>query len=195
MSAEFFAVLAVYLAITVAYSWRLKAYFLIDVMTLSVLYAIRIVAGAVAIEVTTSSWLLAFSLFIFLSLALVKRCTELVLLESRGQARTKGRDYRVSDLEVLRPMGIAAAFAAVVVFGLFISSAETHQRYETPELLWLVSLGLIYWLGRVWMKVSRGEMHDDPIVYAITDSGSRIVIVVIVFVVMVARFLSLEVSL
>jgi 4-hydroxybenzoate polyprenyltransferase/phosphoserine phosphatase len=188
VSPSFLLVLLLYLAMSLAYSCKLKEYVLIDVIMLSVLYTVRIVAGSEAIAVTTSSWLLAFSVFIFLSLALVKRCTELVLLESRGKTETRGRDYRVSDLAVLRPMGIASAFSAIVVFGLFISSDDTQSRYATPEMLWLVALGLIYWLGRVWIKSSRGEMHDDPVVYAITDRGSRMVMVATVAVVLLARF-------
>lgn len=176
LSTQFLLMLVLYLVVTSSYSWALKQYVLIDVIILSLLYTLRIIAGSVAIGVTTSTWLLAFSVFLFLSLALVKRCSELVALEKTGDAATSGRDYRVTDLTVLWPLGVAAAMSSVVVFGLFISSPETAVRYSTPLALWLVALGLVYWLSRLWIKTARGEMHDDPVVYAIRDRGSRIVV-------------------
>lgn len=191
VSAGFFLMLLAYLALTSAYSWTLKKYVLIDAIMLSLLYTLRILAGAVAIGVATSSWLLAFSVFIFLSLALVKRCAELVSLAKSGQEKAHGRDYRVTDLTVLWPLGVGTALSAVVVFGLFISSPETQTRYATPHLLWLVAIGLVYWLGRLWIKTSRGEMHDDPVVYAIKDHASRITVALMLFVVLTAHFFTL----
>lgn len=190
VSKGFFLVLLLYLVLTSAYSWVLKGYVLIDVLVLSLLYTLRILAGSVAIGIATSSWLLAFSVFLFLSLALVKRCAELVLLDQRGAAATRGRDYRISDLVVLWPLGVGAALSAVVVFGLFISAPETQARYATPHLLWLVAIGLIYWLGRLWIKTSRGEMHDDPVIYAIKDKGSRIAVFAMILSTLVAHFLA-----
>jgi len=184
--------LLIYLALNTAYSWKLKGRVLIDVLTLSLLYTLRILAGSVAIGVATSTWLLAFSVFMFLSLALVKRCAELVSLKERGLQSTPGRDYRVGDLVVLWPLGVGAALSAVVVFGLFISAPDTQARYGTPHLLWLVAIGLIYWLARLWIKTSRGEMDDDPVVYAINNRGSRITVLVMVAVTVAAHFLSLE---
>jgi len=191
VSLKFFLMLVLYLVLTSAYSWVLKAYVLIDVLMLSLLYTLRIVAGSVAIGVVTSSWLLAFSVFIFLSLALVKRCSELVVLEQSGRAATRGRDYRVKDLAVLWPLGVGSALSAVVVFGLFIDAPETHARYATPELLWLVAFCLIYWIARLWIKTSRGEMHDDPVVYAIKNRGSRITVTAMVFLMLAAHFVDI----
>ena len=191
VSKGFAAMVAVYVVLTTAYSLGLKGYVMIDVLVLSLLYTLRILAGAVAIEVSTSAWLLAFSAFTFLSLALVKRCGELVSLESNHEKATRGRDYRVTDLAVLWPLGVAAALSSVVVFGLFIDAPETRARYATPTLLWLVALGLIYWLARLWIKTSRGEMHDDPVVFALKDRGSRVAVLVMIAVVLVARFVSL----
>ncbi len=191
VSISFCLMLLAYLALTSAYSWTLKKYVLIDAIMLSLLYTLRILAGAVAIEVATSSWLLAFSVFIFLSLALVKRCAELVSLEKSGLDKAHGRDYRVTDLTVLWPLGVGTALSAVVVFGLFISSPETQTRYATPQLLWLVAIGLVYWLGRLWIKTSRGEMHDDPVVYAIKDDVSRITVAIMLFVMLMAHFFAL----
>lgn len=192
VSKGFLLVLGFYLLLTSAYSWVFKEYVLVDVVLLSLLYTLRILAGAVAIGIAVSSWLLAFSVFIFLSLALVKRCTELVTLDDIGLAATRGRDYRVGDLAVLWPLGVGAAMAAVVVFGLFISAPETQPRYATPQLLWLVAVGLIYWLGRLWIKTSRGEMHDDPVVYAIKDRGSRLTVMAMVAAILAAHFISIS---
>jgi 4-hydroxybenzoate polyprenyltransferase/phosphoserine phosphatase len=191
VSRSFVLVLLLYLLLTSAYSWVLKGYMLLDVLTLSLLYTLRIHAGAVATGITASSWLLAFSVFVFLSLALVKRCSELVLLQRDGRTVTAGRDYRAHDLVVLWPLGVGAALCAVVVLGLFISAPETQARYRTPALLWLAAFGMIYWLGRLWIKTSRGEMHDDPVVYAVRDSGSRATILAIVALALAARFLTL----
>lgn len=191
ISTQFLLMLALYLVVTSSYSWVLKKYVLIDVIVLSLLYTLRIIAGAVAIDVTVSTWLLAFSVFLFLSLALVKRCSELVTLEKSGGTGTSGRDYRVTDLTVLWPLGISAAMSAVVIFGLFISSPETAARYATPSALWLVALGLVYWLSRLWIKTARGEMHDDPVVYAIKDKGSRFVVIFMAATMISAHFLEI----
>lgn len=191
VSTVFLSILLLYLVLTSAYSWVLKEYVLIDVLMLSLLYTLRILAGSVAIGITTSSWLLAFSVFVFLSLALVKRCAELVSLEENGKAAPRGRDYRVTDLVVLWPLGVGAALSAVVVFGLFISAPVTQERYGTPQMLWLVALGLIYWLARLWVKTSRGEMHDDPVIYAIKDHGSRMTVFAMVAVMLGAHYLVL----
>lgn len=192
VSQAFFMVLMVYLALTSLYSWALKEYVLIDVLTLSLLYTLRILAGSIAVGVTTSSWLLAFSVFIFFSLALVKRCSELVSLGKIGRDATRGRDYRLTDLVVLWPLGVGSALCGVVVFGLFINAAETQARYASPQLLWLVAIGLIYWLSRLWIKSARGEMHDDPLVFAIRDFGSRMTILAMVTTTLVAYFITLS---
>lgn len=192
VSPGFTWMLLTYLVLTSCYSWFVKEYVLMDVLMLSLLYTIRILAGSVAIGVVTSSWLLAFSAFTFLSLALVKRCAELVVLKEAGAPATRGRDYRVSDLVVLWPLGVGAALCAVVVFGLFISAPETQARYAAPQMLWLVAIGLVYWMARLWIKTSRGEMHDDPVVYALKDRGSRLTVFAMVAAVIVAHFSVLE---
>ena len=191
VSQNFFFMLLLYLALTSLYSWVLKKHVLIDVLTLSMLYTLRILAGAIAAGVMASSWLLAFSVFIFFSLALVKRCAELVAIAQMGQDATHGRDYRVADLVVLWPLGVGSALCAVVVFGLFISADETQARYASPQLLWLVAMGLIYWLSRLWIKSARGEMHDDPIVFAARDLGSRISVLAMLATTLAAHFLTL----
>lgn len=191
ISKSFFLMLLLYLVLTSAYSWMLKEYVLFDVLMLSILYMLRILAGSVAFRIEISSWLLAFSVFMFLSLALVKRCAELTELDQNGVEATRGRDYRVTDLAVLWPLGVGAALSAVLVFGLFISAPETQARYATPQLLWLVDIGLIYWLARLWIKTSRGEMHEDPVIYVIKDKGSRVAILSMILATLVAHFFSL----
>ena len=192
VSQAFSLMLLLYVVLTSTYSWMFKEYVLIDVIMLSLLYTLRILAGSVAIAVVTSAWLLAFSVFMFLSLALVKRCSELISLEQNGKAAVRGRDYRVTDLAVLWPLGVSSAMSAVVVFGLFINAPDTQSRYATPSLLWLVAIGLIYWLARLWIKTSRGEMHDDPVIYAIKDRGSRSTVIVMGITMIVAHFLVLD---
>lgn len=191
VSPGFLAMLVLYVFLTSTYSWVLKEYVLVDVLMLSLLYTLRIFAGSVAVNISISSWLLAFSVFIFFSLALVKRCSELVSLQQTGGVAARGRDYRVSDLTVLWPLGVGASLSAVVVFGMFISAPETQSRYATPQLLWLVAIGLIYWVGRLWIKTSRGEMHDDPIVFALKDFGSAVSIGAMLLVTVVAHFVTL----
>jgi 4-hydroxybenzoate polyprenyltransferase/phosphoserine phosphatase len=188
VSAPLLLTLLCYLVLTSAYTWLLKRYVLIDVVMLSVLYTLRILAGSVAAGVAVSSWLAAFSLFIFLSLALVKRCSELVSLSQAGGTATTGRDYQVRDLPILWPLGIGAALSAVVVFGIFINAEDTQLRYESPQLLWGAVVVMIYWVARLWIKTGRGEMHDDPIVYSLSNFNSLICIVVMVGITMVAQF-------
>jgi 4-hydroxybenzoate polyprenyltransferase/phosphoserine phosphatase len=191
VSGALLATLLCYLVLTSAYTWLLKRYVLIDVLMLSVLYTLRILAGAVAASVSISSWLAAFSLFVFFSLALVKRCSELVSLSRAGGGMTKGRDYHVSDLPVLWPLGIGAALSAIVVFGLFINAHETQVRYESPQVLWGAAVVMIYWISRLWIKTGRGEMHDDPIIYSLTNFNSLVCITVIVGLTMIAQFVPL----
>ncbi|WP_423394297.1 UbiA family prenyltransferase [Burkholderia sp. LMG 21824] len=188
VSTGFAAMFALYLVLTTAYSWRLKSVVLLDVVVLSLLYTHRIVAGAIAADILVSRWLLAFSVLAFLSLALVKRCSELVLLRQSDKHVSAGRDYRVGDLEVLWPFGIGASLAAVVVFGLFISAPETAARYTIPHLLWLVQIGLIYLFGRLWIATVRGAMHDDPIVHILENRGSFGMLCVMVALVLAAHF-------
>jgi len=184
----FLALLVAYVALTSVYSWMLKSYVMIDVLMLALLYTLRIVAGGAANGIKVSLWLLGFSVFIFLSLALIKRCAELVSMGQAGTETSKGRDYRVSDLVILWPLGTGAGLCAVVVFALFASAPEVAARYATPALLWLVAVGLIYWLARLWIKTARGEMDDDPVIYAIRDRGSRISIAAMLVTVLAARF-------
>lgn len=161
-----------YLAITTAYSLMLKRYVMMDVIVLAGLYTVRVIAGIAAIAVEPSFWLLAFSMFIFLSLALVKRCTELNTLLKTNRSETSGRDYRVSDLHYLHGMGTASGYLAVLVLALYINSAEMRAQYSHPYYLWLLCPMVLYWISRIWLKTGRDEMHDDPLIFAMKDKGS-----------------------
>jgi 4-hydroxybenzoate polyprenyltransferase/phosphoserine phosphatase len=187
-------VLLLYLATTTAYTWRFKSQALLDVVVLTVLYVLRIVGGAYAIGVPTSVWLLAFALFIFLSLALAKRCSELVSMQTLGRDRARGRGYRVEDLRVLWPVGIATGVSSVLVFALFISADALPAHYAAPSLMWFVALGLFYWLAYLWLKTSRGDLLDDPLVFALRDSGSRAALVFVVGVTLAAHLVPLPES-
>jgi 4-hydroxybenzoate polyprenyltransferase len=189
VSISFVYILITYLILTSVYSLFFKEYVVIDILMLSCLYTLRIIAGAIVISVAMSPWLLEFSMFLFLSLALIKRCAELVSIEKLVESSViSGRDYNVADLVVLWPLGVGASISAIVVFGLFISAPQTQMRYATPELLWAVAIGIIYWLGRMWIKTSRGEMHDDPIVYVIKDRISYLVLCSLIVLTLVAYF-------
>jgi 4-hydroxybenzoate polyprenyltransferase len=172
VSIEFLGVLLGYLAMTLAYSFRLKHYALIDVMLLTALFTARVVAGGVAIDAFPSYWLLAFCVFLFTSLALVKRCSELVTMSRQRVEAAVGRDYRVSDSIPLFAMGIASGYLAVLVVALYINSSAVTALYSRPEALWLLCPVMLYWVSRLWLKTSRGEMHDDPMVFAVTDRAS-----------------------
>jgi len=183
VSRDFVGALLIYLLLTTSYSLYFKRYALIDVLLLAGLYTLRVIAGAIAIDVPLSFWLLAFSVFLFFSIALLKRCTELRNLRETTGAFTAGRDYRVSDLPDLRAMGMASGYLAVLVFALFINSPEVAERYEHPQLLWLSCPALLYWVSRVWIKQGRGEMHDDPLLFALRDPASWAVLITLLGVV------------
>jgi hypothetical protein len=148
----------------------------VDVVLLAGLYTLRIIAGAAAIAVIPSSWLLAFSMFIFYSLALVKRCSELDTVKRLQGEAAWGRNYMVADMGVLFSMGIASGYASVLVLALFINSPDVIERYSHPEGLWLLCPTIIFWVSHIWLKAARGEIHDDPLVFAIVDRGSQLVI-------------------
>jgi 4-hydroxybenzoate polyprenyltransferase len=164
--------LLVYIVTTMAYSLYLKRIALVDVLMLSGLYTLRIVAGGAASGTVISHWLSGLSVFLFLSLAMVKRFSELENLRERGLTATYGRGYLVADLEQIRSFGTASATAAVVVFSLYISRPDVVRLYKHEGRLWLIVPLMLFWLYRVWLLGSRGEMDDDPVVFAIRDKVS-----------------------
>lgn len=164
--------LAVYTVTTLTYSMYVKRVLLLDVFVLSGLYTVRMLAGSAATTTPISEWLGAFSVFFFLSLAFVKRFSELESLRERGGAAAAGRGYHIGDLEQLRAFGTGSMFAAVLVATLYISNPQTGLLYGHVLRLWLVIPILLLWLSQVWMLASRGQMHDDPVVWAITSKRS-----------------------
>lgn len=168
----FAAWLMVYLTITCAYTLWLKKIVLVDCLTLSGLYTLRIIAGATAAAVVLSFWLLAFSVFIFLSLAFVKRYAELHMQADAGNFTAHGRGYMTTDAPLIQSLGIAAGYAAVIVFSLYLHSDSVLKLYSRPEIIWLAVPLMLFWVSWVWMKAHRGLMHDDPIVFAVKDKSS-----------------------
>jgi len=168
----FLGILALYYATTLTYSLHLKQLVLLDVLILAGLYTLRIIAGAAAIGIWPSFWLLAFSMFLFLSLAIVKRYTELLELRGRGGEQPRGRGYVVGDLAMLAALGGASGYLAVLVLALYINSDSVRELYRQPETIWLLCPILLYWISRIWLITHRGAMHDDPILFAARDRVS-----------------------
>jgi 4-hydroxybenzoate polyprenyltransferase/phosphoserine phosphatase len=183
---NFLGWMGVYLVTTLAYSLRLKRVMIVDVIVLSGLYTIRILAGSAATGVAVSTWLAGFSIFFFLSLAFVKRYSELDGLRDRGGEAAVGRGYRVSDIEQLRSFGSASAYASVVVLTLYISNLDAAALYRHTNRLWLLVPVLLLWLSRLWLLASRGDLHEDPVVYAITDKRSLLLGVLVALIVLSA---------
>ncbi len=185
----FIYVLIAYLTVTLMYSFKIKQYIGMDVITLASLYTIRILAGAAILSVPLSFWLLSFSMFIFLSLALVKRCAELKSLEEDNTKMAKGRDYHVKDYGLLMSFGTSSALLSVLMFCFYINNNILNNQYQEPTILWVIVPALSYWLMRMWIKTHRGEMHDDPIVFSLRDAGSIITIGFIVVITLLAQLL------
>ena len=182
---QFLTWLAIYAVSTTAYSLKLKRVVLVDVIMLSGLYTVRIIAGSAATAINVSTWLAGFSIFFFLSLAFVKRFAELESLRLRGVAVTNGRGYLISDIEQLRSFGTASAYASVVVLTLYISELNT-ALYRHPGRLWLLVPVLLLWLSQLWLLASRAQLDEDPVVYAITDKKSLLLGVVVIVIVLYA---------
>ena len=171
----FSIILGGYFLTTVAYTLDLKKRTIVDVLTLAILYTYRLLAGGAATGIDLSTWLLAFALFLFLSLALVKRYSELDALARAGDSKVKGRGYRVTDLPLIESLGTSSGYLAVLVLALYISSPDIRVHYTTPGILWGLCILLLYWISRTWMLTHRGKMHQDPVVFALTDRISLLV--------------------
>ncbi len=178
--------LLVYLGTTLAYTWYLKRIALVDVLLLSGLYTLRLLAGSAATQSHISHWLAGFSVFLFFSLAIVKRFAELQNLRTAGMPPRNGRGYFVSDTDQLRSFGTASAFAAVVVFAIYISGSDVTMLYRHEQLLWLIMPLMILWLCRVWLLASRGELNEDPLVFALTDPMSLLIGVAVAAIALLA---------
>lgn len=183
---EFLGVLFLYMVVTMAYSLHLKRRPVIDICVLAGLYTVRVLAGAAAADIPLSVWLLAFSIFLFLSLAAVKRQAELVDVMKSGRLSASGRGYHAEDLPIVTMMAIAAGYVSVLVMALYLDSMAVGELYAHPLLLWGVCPVLLYWISRMALIAHRGGMHDDPIVFAVRDQTSRFCGVAVLLVVLAA---------
>lgn len=172
----FLSWLLAYLILTTGYSFYLKRIAILDVVILGLLYTLRIFAGATAVAVVVSTWLLVFSLFLFMSLAFLKRFTELLRLPEGGANNLVGRGYHVSDTAPIGGLGMASGYSSVLVLALYISSEEITRLYVMPQLLWFMVPILIYWISRLWVLAYRGKIHDDPVVFAMRDTMSYVLL-------------------
>ncbi|PRY23553.1 4-hydroxybenzoate polyprenyltransferase [Aliiruegeria haliotis] len=185
---RFTLVLLAYFCLTSAYSLTLKRQLVIDICTLATLYTTRIIAGGAAANVDLSPWLLAFSIFLFLSLAAIKRQAELISDFAAGREGSSGRAYVTGDLPIIAGMAISAGYLAVLVMALYVNSPIVTQYYTSPLWLWLICPILLYWVSRAVMLTHRGQMHDDPVVFALKDKMSRLCAVLIICIGFVATF-------
>lgn len=174
LPAKFLLVLTAYYVVTLAYSFSLKRMVMIDVLTLAGLYTVRIVAGAAATAIPLSFWLLMFAIFIFLSLAIVKRYAELHQMKVQGKLKAQGRGYQVEDLSLLQSLGGASGYLSILVLALYLNTPDIARMYHQPKLVWLLVPIMLYWISRIWMQTHRGNMHDDPLVYALKDRVSLV---------------------
>jgi 4-hydroxybenzoate polyprenyltransferase/phosphoserine phosphatase len=181
------AVLLAYVSLTTAYTFVLKRKMLVDVVALASLYTIRVIGGSVAISVPISEWLLAFSMFIFMALALIKRYVELTTRIDAALSDPNNRNYRKSDLDIVAALAAAAGFNAVTVFALYISSDAVRPLYRYPQMLWLICPVLMYWLGRALLMAHRRLIDDDPIVFALRDWNSYAALALIGLILIAAR--------
>jgi 4-hydroxybenzoate polyprenyltransferase len=168
----FLLTLGIYGVTTTLYSLRLKAEPILDIVLLAGLYTLRLFAGSAATGVRVSEWCLAFSIFFFLSLAAAKRVAELRNLEARGGVSAAGRGYHLGDVQLLEVLGVSSGMAAVVIYALYIYSGDLRALYGRPLWLWAVGPLLIYWIGRIWLLGHRGELHEDPVLFALRDRMS-----------------------
>jgi len=169
---KFWLVLGTYYGFTCVYSFALKGLVLIDALALAGLYTLRVIAGSAAVSVPLSFWLLLFSVFLFLSLAFVKRFAELESLRKQQRLRAVGRGYHVEDLSLLQSLGTASGYLSVLVLALYINSPQIEVLYSRPKVIWMLCVLMLYWISRIWMVAQRGQMHDDPVVFALKDKAS-----------------------
>jgi 4-hydroxybenzoate polyprenyltransferase len=183
----FLAMLLLYFVLNLGYSFTLKQIVLLDVIILAGLYSMRIMAGAASVDIWPSSWLLAFSIFLFFSLALVKRYAELATMRQVSGESARVRGYRVIDMELLASLGGGSGYVAVLVLAIYISIGVAERLYTRGTFLWLLCPLLLYWVSYVWLIAHRGGMHDDPLVFTVRNWVSRIVMILAAVILLLAR--------
>ena len=169
--------LAAYVVLNLAYSLDLKRRPLLDVIVLATLYATRVVAGAALVDVPLSRWFLALSLFLFFSLALVKRVAELQAVPEGAGGFVSGRSYLRADVPALVALGAACTAASALVYCLYVTGDEAGRLYRHPDVLWVGLPLLLYWQARIWLITGRGSMHDDPVAFTLRDRASYAVLI------------------
>ena len=183
------AAIVFYACVAFSYSYRLKQFVVSDVLVLASLYVVRVIAGGLAVQVALSHWLLGFSMFVFLSLALMKRYTELDVLERHGRGSAPGRGYVARDREWVGPMGIASGYMSVVVLALYITSEDVKVLYRWPSVLWPVCVAVLFWITRLWALAYRGSVTDDPVIVTLKDRVSYVVGAVTVMLLFIAAWM------
>jgi len=176
LPSNFQIAIIIYLLATNLYTFKLKSIALLDVITLSCLYTLRIIAGTFAIGVELSYWLMSFSIFFFLSLAFVKRYIELKNLLTTNVKKIPGRGYTVIDIDNIRSFGIASGYLSILVFALYINDEAFIKLYSSPFWLWGISLLLLYWISRMWLLANNELKSDDPVLFAVQDKTSYVVL-------------------
>jgi len=185
----FLLALGAYLALALAYLFVLKRKLLVDVLGLAALHTLRILAGNAAAAIPLSSWLLAFSMFLFLSLALVKRYAELRITQDQSGLKKAGRGYQAEDIEALSQLGMASGCTCALIMALYVDSAAVKELYRRPEVIWLICPIILYQMARVWFLARRGQMPDDPLVFMIRDWRSQVTGAMVVLVMVAASVL------
>lgn len=175
LSHYFTLLLLVYLIINITYSFYAKKIMVLDIIILSILYTIRLIGGGIVADVLISPWLLEFSIFIFLSLAAIKRFSELYNLKQLNKDSSARRGYRTEDIDLIRNIGVISGYISVLIIGLYLNSTEVITLYKRPQLLWIITPLLLYWITRLWMVANRGLMNEDPIIFTIRDKASYII--------------------
>lgn len=176
-----------YVALTLSYSLFFKRKLVVDVLILAGLYTYRIWIGAETVDVQISSWLFAFSIFFFLSLAFLKRYVDLADMPPESDESMPGRGYFAADLDMVRTLGPVSGYLSILVMALYISSPEVKQIYQQPDWLWVICAGLVYWVSRLWFLAQRNEMPPDPIAFAVRDLKSLYIAAAILTAIVLAN--------
>lgn len=179
----FTLILILYLVSNILYSFYLKKVMIMDIIMLSGLFTVRLIAGSVLANISFSAWLVEFSIFFFFSLATIKRYSELLALKDTNKTSIKRRGYKVSDIDMIRNFGIISGYLSVLIIALYVNSNEVIRLYSRPELLWIISPILLLWISRIWLIAHRGELNEDPIVFTVKDPVSWVIGIISVIII------------
>jgi 4-hydroxybenzoate polyprenyltransferase len=177
----------IYLAATTLYSVYAKRVPIVDVLLLTALYLLRILGGGAAADVPVSPWLLAFSMFLLLSLAFTKRHAELIgQANGEMESAPSKRNYRTQDREIVQQFGVTSGYLSVLVLALYVNGKEVTALYRHPQVIWLACPMLLFWISRVWFLANRGKLSEDPVVFAARDPVSYLLGVLLFLILFVA---------